>query len=88
MKIEMGIGWVPDPHQPGHLKSAWHHDYIAEIERLQTALATERERCAKIAERHGEPYALNSNTGAMMFRAVTSKIAAAIRAATPGETER
>ena len=37
------------------------------------------EECAKIAEAAGEPYVLNMNTGAMMFRAVTAKIATAIR---------
>ncbi len=42
--------------------------------------ADERERCAKVAEGFGQPYALNTNTGAMMFRAETAKIAAAIRA--------
>lgn len=42
--------------------------------------ADQKERDARIAEQFGEPYALNTNTGAMMFRAVTDKIAAAIRA--------
>ena len=42
--------------------------------------ADQKERDARIAEQFGEPYALNTNTGAMMFRAVTDKIVAAIRA--------
>jgi hypothetical protein len=37
------------------------------------------ERAAQAAELFGDPYILNNNTGAMMFRAVTEKIAAAIR---------
>jgi hypothetical protein len=45
------------------------------------------ERAAKMAEQFGEPYALNANTGAMMFRAVTEKLAAAIRRLAAG-TER
>lgn len=49
--------------------------------------ADEREKCARIAERFGEPYALNTNTGAMMFRAQVSKIAAAIRSARDGGAE-
>lgn len=40
----------------------------------------EREACAEIARSFGEPYALKTETGAMMFRAVTDKIANAIRA--------
>jgi hypothetical protein len=44
-----------------------------------SAVADMRERCARVAEDHGQPYTLNTNTGAMMFRAVTEKIAAAIR---------
>lgn len=42
------------------------------------------EEAAKVAEDAGTPYFLNTNTGAMMFRAVTAKIATAIRAR--GET--
>jgi Lar family restriction alleviation protein len=49
--------------------------------------ADEREKCAKIAEQFGEPYALNTNTGAMMFRAQVSKIASAIRSARNGGAE-
>jgi hypothetical protein len=39
-----------------------------------------REAAIAIARQAGEPYAINANTGAMMFRAVTEKIAAAIAA--------
>ncbi len=52
----------------------------AEITRLRAALAERTEECARVAEDFGRPYALKSATGAMMFRAVTDKIAAAIRA--------
>lgn len=38
-----------------------------------------RERCAARVEQFGQPYALNTNSGAMMFRAEVSKIATAIR---------
>jgi hypothetical protein len=41
--------------------------------------ADERERCARVVEQFGQPYALNTNTGAMMFRAEVGKIASAIR---------
>ena len=37
------------------------------------------ERAAKVAEQFGEPYAIHTNTGAMMYRAQTRKIAGAIR---------
>lgn len=50
------------------------------IVRLQRQRDEAYETCAKIAEKHGEPYALNTSTGAMVFRGVTSKIAADIRA--------
>jgi hypothetical protein len=74
-------------------------DLVAEIDRLKKALAAAesralsieaetREACARIAEQFGDPYLLNTNTGAMMFRAVTEKIATAIRASsqtTPGK---
>ena len=35
MKIEMGIGWMPDEKIPGNLRSANDRDYVAEIERLR-----------------------------------------------------
>lgn len=35
MKIEMGIGWVPDPVKPGGLVSAAISDYVKEIQRLR-----------------------------------------------------
>lgn len=38
MKIEMGIGWKPDPEKPGYLVSCYIRDYVAEIERLRKAL--------------------------------------------------
>ena len=44
-----------------------------------TSVEEMRERCAARVEQFGQPYALNTNTGAMMFRAEVSKIAAAIR---------
>ena len=36
LKIEMGMGWKPDPKRPGHLITATDSDYVAEIERLRT----------------------------------------------------
>jgi hypothetical protein len=46
---------------------------------LEAIRAEERERCARVVEQFGQPYALNTNTGAMMFRAEVGKIASAIR---------
>lgn len=51
------------------------------VERGELARRAAFEEAARIAERFGEPYALTANTGAMMFRAVTDKIAKAIREA-------
>lgn len=59
---------------------AWHWSYEEEAKALRAKLASAFEDAAKVAEAHGEPYALQAATGAMMFRAVTSKIAATIRA--------
>lgn len=53
---------------------------VAIRQEYRAAKAAERERCARVAEEFGRPYALKTSTGAMMFRAVTDKIAAAIRA--------
>lgn len=54
-----------------------------DIRTLLALLCDEREKQreidAKIAEGFGRPYAINTNTGAMMFRAITEKIASAIR---------
>jgi hypothetical protein len=36
LKIEMGIGWKPDPEKPGGLVSATIRDYVTEIERLRS----------------------------------------------------
>jgi hypothetical protein len=36
--IEMGIGWMPDPENPGGLVSANPGDYAREIERLRDTL--------------------------------------------------
>jgi len=49
-------------------------------DRYREGIEAMREAAAKVAEQAGEPYSLNTATGAMMFRAVTDKIATAIRA--------
>lgn len=38
LKIEMGIGWKPDPNRPGWVTSCNDSDYVAEIERLRAAI--------------------------------------------------
>lgn len=50
------------------------------VDDIESAILSEREECAKVAEQYGQPYELQAATGAMMFRAVTDKISAAIRA--------
>ena len=46
---------------------------------LPMLVRAEREACAQVADAFGKPYSINTADGAMMFRAVTDKIATAIR---------
>ncbi|WP_315833958.1 hypothetical protein [Bradyrhizobium prioriisuperbiae] len=66
--------YIPYSQIDGDLRAA-----NARATRLQQERDEAYERAAKMAEQFAEPYALYSNTGAMMFRAVTDKIVAAIR---------
>lgn len=70
---------VPAPLQKLFSQAETLHVMKTVARAIDEAVAAERERCAKIAESHGEPYALHTATGAMMFRALTVKVAAAIR---------
>ncbi|MCA0318183.1 MAG: hypothetical protein LCH88_08955 [Proteobacteria bacterium] len=64
-----------------HCQNATDQPTSGDIERGKLIRRAAFEEAARIAERFGEPYALTANTGAMMFRAVTDKIAKAIREA-------
>jgi hypothetical protein len=46
MKIDRGIGWKPNPDNPGRLVSCDIPDYVVEIERLLAALQSIRARLA------------------------------------------
>lgn len=72
--FDFDCDWTADGRRRGDQQE---RDAVVAIAR--TILA-ERERCAKIAEEAGKPYALHKATGAVVFRTAAEKIAEAIRA--------
>jgi hypothetical protein len=56
-----------------------HVEYVrADLAAYAAGFEECRRLAASIAKQFGDPYAINTNTGAMMFRAQTEKIAQAI----------